>query len=155
MTQEIPDWKIWLHELAKVIYADGELYITIVKTAEDAYNVTKEYKPGAIDLANIVRDLIIAVGSRLNRLNNTGTKYYTIENDDGSNIYICIEMENICNVNTNDWLNYIGWRQTKHELRTYFSVVLPNNEAANAICFDTMHNEVGSKIRHLNYNNKV
>ena len=101
MTQEIPEWKIWLHELAKVIYADGELYITIVKTAEDAYNVTKEYKPGAIDLANIVRDLIIAVGSRLNELNNTGTKYYTIENDDGSNIYICIEMENICNVNTN------------------------------------------------------
>lgn len=154
MICEILEWDIWLHEFVKEEYDEGELYITIVKTAEDAYNATKEYKGQSIDLANIVRDLIIAVGSRLNQLNNTGTKYYTMETDDGSNIYICIEMENICNVNANDWLHYIGWRQTKRELRTYFSVVLPNNEAANKLCFDTMHNEVGSKIRHLNYNNE-
>lgn len=155
MTQEISEWNIWLHELLQKEYLEGELYMTISKIAEDAYNATNEYQGQSNDIANIVSDLIMTLGSRLCELNNTCSKYYMTETDAGVKTYIFIEMENIRNSNANDWLNYIGLRQNKHELKTYFSVVIPKNEAANKLCFDTMHNEVGSKIRHLHYSNQV
>lgn len=155
MTQELPKWDMWLHESIIEEYTEGELYITVLKIAEDAYNVTKEYKSHSLNHAIILRDLIMTLGSRFHKLNNVGTKCYSIDVDDVTTAYIFIEMENIRNTNSKDWLNCIGLRQNKHELKTYFSIVVPKNDAAKKICFDTMHNEVGSKIRHLHYSNQV
>lgn len=151
MTQKTPKWSMWLHESLMEEYNEGEIYITIIKIAEDAYNVTKEYKSDSQDQANILRDLIMTVGSRFHELNNIGTKCYALEIDDETNVYIFIEMENQVNTKYCNWLSCIGFGQ-KHKLKAKFSVVIPNNDIANKMCLNAMHNDVGSKIEYIHSN---
>jgi len=153
MIQETPKWSMWLHESLTEEYIEGEIYITIIKIAEDAYNVTKEYKEDSANQANILRDIIMTVGSRFHELNNIGTKCYALEIDDETNVYIFVEMENQVNITANRWLSCIECDQI-HRLIVKFSVVIPNNDIANKICLNAMHNDVGSKIKYIlgNYN---
>lgn len=150
MSQNNPKWNMWLHESVIEEYNEGEFHITVLKIAEDAYNVTKEYKVDSLNHAIILRDLIMTLGSRFHELNNVGTKCYAMEIDDETNVYIFIEMEN--EVNTKDkWLSCIGFGQ-KHKLKAKFSVVIPTNDIANKMCLNAMHNDVGSKIEYIHSN---
>ena len=150
MTENRPQWKMWLHELLCQDYYDGNAQSAIGIIAEDAFNATKGHNGNMMDIANMVRDIIRSVGST--RVNGTDSKmsgYRTLCNADGTIAYILVEMENTLNINRDNWFNRIGLARNKHSLNVHFSVIVPLNEVANDICNELFQIDVGSKIHHL------
>lgn len=130
-------------------YYDGKLPISIGKIAEDAYNATKGLNGNASDIANMVRDITISVGSTISSDNKTSSRYSTLCNIDGTTSYILIEMEDTPNINRDNWFNLLGLARNKHRLNVCFSVIVPLNEVANDICNELFRVDVVSKIHHL------
>ena len=145
-----PRWKVWLHEFVWQECYDYNMQQTIAIISEDAYNATKGHNGNMMDIANMVRDIIRSVGST--RVNGTDSKmsgYRTLCNADGTIAYILVEVENIQNINRDNWFNWIGLARNKTRLNVHFSVIVPLNEVANDICNELFRIDVGSKIHHL------
>lgn len=149
MTENRPQWKMWLHELLCQDYYDGNAQSAIGIIAEDAFNATKEHYGKTTDIANMVRDMTISVGYTLYNSTDSKKSYRTVCDADGTIAYILVEMENTININRDNWFNRIGLARNKHSLNVHFSVIVPLNEVANDICNELFRVDVGSKIHHL------
>jgi hypothetical protein len=151
MTNETrPQWKVWLHELVWQEYYDYNMQQIIAIISEDAYNAIKGHNGNMMDIANMVRDIIRSLGSTsANSTDSKMSRYRTLCNADGTIAYILVEMENIQNINRDNWFNRIGLARNKNRLNVHFSVIVPLNAVANDICNELFRVDVGSKIHHL------